>query len=100
MLVFYFYFYWVVIVILQASTDRAIAVWTGFKKIDNTIFVALKLWNIKYDNGDKEDVNIKKLMTYQKLYCVAKSTDQYDTEANTPLLAQTPSTVNKKETKK
>jgi len=38
-----------------------------------------KLWNIKFDHGEEEEVTLSQLMGYQKKYERHK---QYDTEAN------------------
>jgi hypothetical protein len=42
-----------------------------------------KLWNIKYDNDEEEDITIKQLIDCQKLY--SKQKQYYDTESNKKL---------------
>ena len=46
---------------------------TGSHMHEGTKIITGKVWNIKYDLGDEEEVNTMQLMTRQKLYIV-KST--------------------------
>ena len=43
-----------------------------------------KLWNIKFDHGEQEDVTLSQLLGYQRKYEKHK---RYDTEANKKLPA-------------
>ena len=45
-----------------------------------------KLWRIKFDHGEDEDVTLSQLLGYQRKYEIHK---QYDTEANKKLPATT-----------
>ena len=45
-----------------------------------------KLWRIKFDHGEEEDITLSQLLGYQRKY---ENHKQYDTEANTKLPATT-----------